>query len=512
MPDTPDRSALLRGEDRSRSGPGAGSPPDQPGFVQRALAGHAALGLLIGGLLYLVCLSGALAVFQQDLQRWEEPGAPEMTAISPQAVQRAIETTLARQGKPTDHAYVHMPTAGLPRVVVTTDNGANYVEADGSYDRPEAHAWTEFVLFLHYYLNLPAFWGMVLTGTIGAMLCAATLTGVLAHPRIFRDAFRMRLRARAQLSRADMHNRFGVWLLPFILALGLTGAVIGLGQLVFQADASARHGGDLEAAYAPIYGAHPAADPRPAPAPRVDRALDWMGRHRPGLPISYVTIEETGTAGQQIQILAEEPQRLIYGETYLFDGAGHFRSTLGLSDGALGKQAAASLYRVHFGSFGGRPVELAYLVFGLALCVVISTGTTLWLMKRRARGLASPRLEALWAVTIWGSPLLLVLAFWLRMAAGPEAPLARVFWSALVAGSIAAALAPSPRLSDWLRQALAAMMALTGLVHWLLAGPLPVPSLVIDTALVLGGLVLALPELGRLARPRPTCERIANPT
>lgn len=469
----------------------------QPGFVARALNGHAALGLLTGGLLYLVCLSGSLAVFQQDLQRWEEPHAAEMSSITPKAVQRAIEGTLARQGKPTDHTYVHMPSEGLPRVVVTTDNGANYVRADGTYDRPEAHAWTEFVLFLHYYLNLPAFWGILLTGALGTMLVAAVITGVLAHPRIFRDAFRMRLRARPQLARADLHNRFGVWLLPFIAALGFTGAVIGLGQLVFYTVAQERHGGDTEAAYAPIFGAHPPHDPAPAPVARADLALEWMARHHPDLAISYVTIEETATRGQQISILAEHPRRLIYGENYHFDGKGRFTGDLGLADGEIGQQAAASVYKLHFGTFGGLPVEAAYFVFGLALCAIISTGTTLWLMKRRARGLASPRLESLWAWTIWGSPALLVLAYWLRALLGPDLPLAALFWSGLTLGGLAALLRPAWMPSPRLRLALAVLLALTGAGHFLFAGALPLSSLLIDTALVWGGLLLAAPELVR---------------
>ena len=37
----------------------------------------------------------------------------------------------------------------------------------------------------------------------------------------------------------------------------------------------------------------------------------------------------------------------------------------------LGQQIAASIYNLHFGNFGGLPVKLAYIVFGIAL--------TLWL-------------------------------------------------------------------------------------------------------------------------------------
>lgn len=481
-----------------------GKTAPEPGLVQRALAGHAAIGLIVCIGLYLVCLTGMLAVPGERWQRWEEPGAPEMHAISPAAAQTALAALLASQGKATTHAYLHLPTDRLPRAVVTTDHGAAYVDAQGRVALPEAHAWTEFMLAMHYYLNLPVFWGMLLTGTLGAMMGALAITGVIAHPRIFRDAFRMRLRGQPQLAQADLHNRFGVWLLPFIVALGLTGAVIGLGQIVFKAIAAERHGGDIEAAYAPIFGPEPKANTAKAPLARVDNALAWMDRHHPGLPLRYVTIEEPGTAGQQIAVLAKPPGRMIYGETYRFDAQGHYLGKVGLSDGPVGQQIAAGVYELHFGTFGGVPVELAWFAFGLALCVICVTGTNLWLMKRAARGRPAPRITAGWAAVVWGSPLLLIVTYWLRIAAGPQAPLIPVFWIGLALTSAIASWRASPATGPILKAALSAAMLATGALHALLAQNRPLPSLVIDGALLIGGMAIAmmvLPAFGQRGRP-----------
>ena len=54
--------------------------------VGRSLSAHAAIGLLASALLYLVCLTGSFVVFYQEWQRIEQPVAPEMSEISPQAV------------------------------------------------------------------------------------------------------------------------------------------------------------------------------------------------------------------------------------------------------------------------------------------------------------------------------------------------------------------------------------------------------------------------------------------
>ncbi|WP_082441786.1 PepSY-associated TM helix domain-containing protein [Sphingomonas sp. Leaf33] len=473
----------------------------EPGLVQRALGGHAALGLLAGALLYLIALSGMLVVIHERWQRWEQPAVAETPAMTPTAVQAAVATKAAidaAAGKAAStHLYVHMPTAGLPRTVVTSDHGAIYVDAAGRDAGPEAHAWTEFLVNLHTYLHLPTTIGIILVGALGVMLAALAITGVVAHPRILRDAFRLRARGNRQLAQADWHNRLGVWTLPFVVALGMTGAIIGLSSVGADLLGKRYHGGDTLAAYAPIFGAEHPVDKRPAALPDVAAPLRYMAKTFPDVTPTYVTIHDPGTRGQNIQLLAAHDRRLIYGEAYHFDAAGRYEGRLGLSDGPLGRQAAASLYNLHFGSFGGLAVELAYIALGLALCVVTATGMSLWLQKRRRRGLPSPRLEGFWTMVVWGTPVVIVGALWLRALGGAAMPLVPVFWSSLAA--VVAVGMIVPRLADprALRLILAAMVAMTALVHFTLT-PLGLPAIwAIDLALLSVAAVLVAVELGR---------------
>jgi uncharacterized iron-regulated membrane protein len=465
-------------------------------LVQRALSGHGAIGLLAGALLYIIALSGTLIVIHERWQRWEEPGVAETPVIAPAAVQRAVEAVLASEaGKPkTTHLYVHMPTDGLPRTVVTTDHGAVYVDATGAIVAPEAHSWTEFVTNLHIYLHLPITFGMIVVGVLGVMLAALAITGVAAHPRIFRDAFRLRPRGSRQLAQADWHNRLGVWTLPFALALALTGAFIGLGSVGKTLIANAYHGGDLERTYAPIFGDEPEADARPAPTPDVAAALVALQQRFPQVRPSYVILHDPLTRGQHVQLLTTHERRLIYGENYAFDAAGRFVGSSGLADGRIGQQVAASTYGLHFGSFGGLPVELGYMAIGLALCVVTATGMSLWLQKRWRRGTPSPRLEALWAATVWGVPILIVAAYWLRVTGGPQVPLATFFWAGLALAWLAAMLRPAAFAPGALRLALGGMLVLTGLAHAALSGAVAA-ALLIDLAILAAGALILTLEL-----------------
>ena len=483
-----------------------GIPAD---IVRRALAGHTAIGLLAGGLLYLLCLSGTLIVIQQEWQRWEQPNQPEAAVVDPAAIDRALRAVLAADaGKaPSDHVYVHMPNPGLPRTVVTTDHQAVYIDREGNVAGPEAHGWTEFLIGLHYYLHMPAALGITIVGALGVMMAALCVGGVIAHPRIFRDAFRLRARGSRQLAYTDWHNRLGVWTLPFGLAISITGALLGLATVLALAMATIWYDGDARRVFEPVFGAEPSFGPAPTALPSVVGPLTYMARQHPEVQLSYVILHDPGTPRQFIQLVGEHRRRLIFGEYYEFDAAGAFRGTQHLSDGAAGKQVSASVYKLHFGNFGGLAVKLGYILLGAAVTVVSATGMSIWLIKRRARGAPSPRLEGLWSATLWGAPLLIALAFVLRTVVGKDAPMIALFWIglALLVG-IGIALARARPLAIALRGALALLLVGIGVGHAMAMAPIMAGPLVIDLALMLTGLAVLPWTALRITRGAPRGE------
>ncbi|KZX87663.1 peptidase [Erythrobacter sp. HI0037] len=401
--------------------------------VRKGLDAHSAIGLVCCALLYLICATGTAVVLYEEWQRFEQPDAPEMTSIAPAAVQQGIENVLAAESDldTTTHLYVHMPTEALPRTTITTDTQAFHVDADGAIVVPEENAWAEFLLALHYRLNLPAVYGMTLVGAFGAMIVALSISGIIAHPRIFRDAFRLRARRRDDVATVDWHNRLAVWSLPFALAIALTGAMIGLFYVSGGSMAASAYGGDSEAAIAPIFGAEAEADLTPAPVADAVPALTYMAREYPDVTPYYVILHDPSTAGQHVQIVGEHERRLIFGEYYAFGPQGEFHGTAGMADGTVGQQLAASTYNLHFGNYGGLPVKIAYIVFGLALTVVVATGTFIWLNKRARQGRPAPRLAAAWWGMVYGVPVALAATFIARLAIGNTAPFVALFWSVL---------------------------------------------------------------------------------
>ncbi|GGE81325.1 PepSY-associated TM helix domain-containing protein [Sphingomonas prati] len=410
--------------------------------VRSALSAHAAMGLLAGALLYLVCLSGTVLVFYQEWQRIEQRDAPEMARIDPQAVQRGVAAVLAKeQGKPASaHLYVHMPVPELPRATITTDHQAVHLDAQGRIAAPELNHWSEFLYALHYTLNVPGVVGMTIVGALGMLMVALSVTGLIAHPRIFRDAFRLRARHGGGVGMADWHNRLSVWTLPFGLAIAITGAVIGLAGVGTAVLARVAYGGDIAAVYAPIFGKEAKPNAARAPVADVAAALVQMERVYPDIAVTYVTLHDPGTAGQHVQIVGRHARRLIFGEYYDFDAAGLFTGTARLADGAIGQQAAASNYNLHFGNYGGLPVKICYVMFGLALTIVSATGVYIWLGKRRRRGLREPWLRGAWHGVVWGAPVALIGTLGVRLVAGDAAPFTAIFWTGLLLAVIGGAV------------------------------------------------------------------------
>jgi len=414
--------------------------------VRKGVSAHSAIGLVCCALLYLICVTGTAIVLFEEIQRLEQPGAPEMDRIAPQAVDAGIANVVAAEegATPTTHLYVHMPTEALPRTTITTDTQAFHIDAQGAIAVPEENAWAEFLLALHYRLNLPSVWGMSLVGLFGAMIVALAVSGIVAHPRIFRDAFRLRARRNDEVSTLDWHNRLAVWTLPFALAIALTGAMIGLFYISGYSLAAADYDGDSEAAIAPVFGTEPDEDEAAAPLPKVTPALDYMARNHPEVRVSYAILHDPGTRGQHVQIVGVHGQRLIFGEYYAFGADGTFKGTAGLADGTLGQQIAASIYNLHFGNFGGLPVKLAYIVFGIALTIVVSTGTFIWLNKQDRKGSPRPSIRASWWGITIGMPLGIAATLAARMTMGNEAPFVAIFWIVTLA-AVAAALMASRR-------------------------------------------------------------------
>jgi len=383
-------------------------------FVRLALNGHSGLGLALSALLYIVVFSGSVAVFYPEFERWEQPAVPEFTEWQPGAISRAASAIMALEAKrtdePPDHLFIALPYTDMPRFVVHAGESGAFADPVGRLGAPVNHEWTHFLTDLHLRLSLPSVWGLTLVGILGVGLVALVIGGILAHPNLLKDAFSLRWSGSARLRLADVHNRLGVWSSPFALALAITGAVIGLSQVLGFVVATLFFEGNTEAATESLFLSDPKPTGEAAPLANVSAALETVRSLSPEMQPNMIIVHEPGTTAQRVEVGALVPGRLVWSEFYALDAEGGLLESAGWSDGEPGVQVYASMFRLHFGHFGGLSVQLLYLLLGAGLCTCVAAGGSIWLVRRRQRGMPYPRLERAWVGIVWGAPLVLILS------------------------------------------------------------------------------------------------------
>mgnify|MGYP000630977940 CR=1 FL=1 len=379
-------------------------------LAKKGLRAHSVIGLFISAVLYIICLSGTISLFKDELLLIEQQGEPVVREMQAGAAYKAAHNGMLMDPE-TKHLFLRLPTVKNPRAIVETDNLESYLNADGTVSVKAHTPWNEFLIDLHYYLTLPTSFGMLVVAIFGVFLFAMSVTGLVAHPKVFKDAFRFRGDRSEQMEKVDLHNRLSVWTAPFHISNSLTGAMIGLATLSALFVGTVKYDGDFEAVFAPVFGAEPEVNLEQAPIARIDKALDYMAVHYPEHPPIYVILHDPGTQGQYLQIMAEHMDRLIYAEKYNFNGDGEFIDTVGSADGTVGQQVADSVYRTHFGYFGGFPVKVAFAIFGICLLVIITSGMKVYFLKQQAKGRDMRWHQAIWLGLVYGGPFLLLVTF-----------------------------------------------------------------------------------------------------
>ena len=372
--------------------------------------------------MYLVCLTGTLLVYNEELARWAEPDVQEFTEFANGAVAAAFDELFASDAERTSRLTVFLPTEALPRLRFESQKGGWFMNEDGSVGPEEKGSWLDALQRLHFYLHLPRAWGVVIVSGLGAFLVALVLSGLFAHRRLFRDAFKLRLGGNRQLAQTDVHNRLSVWGTPFYLMIGITGAYFGFALIVLGVYADLYSGGDRVAVVQSVFGEAPGIEAGRGGPLMIESVLDQMAVLAPDEAPIRVTVHNADSPDRYLEVRTALPQRLIHSERYVFTADGRFSHKHGFSDGDAGKQVIYSLYRLHAGQFGEAVTKVLYGLLGLAMTVVSATGMNIWLAKRRGETV----LNDLWTGIVWGAPVALAVSALAAVcfSIGPV----RVFW------------------------------------------------------------------------------------
>ncbi|BFM12562.1 PepSY-associated TM helix domain-containing protein [Simiduia litorea] len=394
-------------------------------LVKPALSAHSWLGLMLGAVMYAICLTGTLAVFFEEIERWEQPLAASYSELDPVAAETGFQRWFASMEAPEDHLYLVFPSTALPMMKVADSQASYYLNADGTMGERAYDDFSHLITGLHINLHLPERLGLIIVSAAGALLVGLIISGFLAHPSILRDAFRLRSGGSYRLRQVDIHNRLSVWAAPFHLMIAVTGAYFGGALLVMGLYAQVFYDGDQQQIIEQAFGAEPELV-QTVRMPEIAKAYGQLAELSPGGEPLFMILHDAGTETAFMEFFVRQPERLIYSENYVFNLAGNFIQRDGFLDGPAAKQIVYSVYRLHFGHFGGVAVKFLYVVLGLALTVVSVTGINIWLAKRGR----ADALDRLWAGFVWGLPLALTLSAPVQVLL--HGPGEWVFWLSLL--------------------------------------------------------------------------------
>lgn len=376
---------------------------------------HRWASLVVGLLLLIEATTGAVLLYEHDIDRWMNPGRYTATASAvPMTQVEAL--TLVRRTHPE-----------LNAAQVRTVNGVHQVSGDSELDlawRAEtafvdpgrgeiidvgrAHPWLILLMVNIHDCALacpgyPAYQGWLtahvpgfgaeitvanlLLGAVGLLLVVLVITGVVIWwppLRRFATGFRYR-RGRGPYARnLDLHKLVGISAFPFLFMWGFTAV-----SFVFEWPEKV-HASVTPGSYTP-----PPPDPVPASGQTLtaaDAVRAAIELHPRGEVLGFNAHDVDAPGGHYAVRLRDgfDPYRYSY-------YPGNIRVKVDSHGGGIVDDANITgplterawnndLYNgIHYGSLVPGRWRLLWLAFGLSPLLLAFTGTTLWLTKRRSR-------------------------------------------------------------------------------------------------------------------------------
>nr|WP_281439571.1 PepSY-associated TM helix domain-containing protein [Achromobacter xylosoxidans] len=477
----------------------AGRPASLP--LRRAVSiSHHWMGAMLGGVLFVICLSGALSVLKPELRSWEMPAEGQL-AQAPIGLDDLLAKALAAFPE-ADSLQFDSPEAGPGpwhvRPMRSQQRWAGPAPTLSVPPVPAVHGdLTGIVTRLHntFFAGFP---GRVFVSLFGFALGALVVGGVVLHPRQEGTLWRLRLGAGLRTAAYDAHRLFGLWLAPLLLLIAVTGVFSGLGALATVQLAPLafpdKPGQVMQALMQPY--ARPASGHR-APMASMDELMLRHHQMNPDFRVQGISIHHWGDAHAYATLRGTRRWQL---STAIFERYHYALADLSLlrHDSAARQgpftQGFIAIQPLHFARYADAASRWLHALAGLAGAVLAASGTWLWL-KRHASDRSAQSLRP-WLNGMTLGLVLACSAMFAITALTPDSWPSRERWQAMGfgltwAGALICCLLPGKwraRLPTTLLRLAAALLAVAAAAslatQWRGAWQAPWPALSINVLLL----------------------------
>ncbi|MGR4869464.1 PepSY-associated TM helix domain-containing protein [Variovorax sp. LARHSF232] len=346
---------------------------------------HSWAGIVTGLLMFVVCFSGAVVVFKNEIDLWANPSLAALPRASAPASLDAIARNVHARYPGARIETILLPDAVTPShfVFVREQGGGG---ADGQRTKLAVRSDTtevvgpvdsqlgQFLRSLHVFLFFGPRW---IVGFLGVAMLVLIGTGFVIHRKIIAELFTQRWGRSFRLVMSDLHKAAGIWGLAFHLLIAFSGAWLGLAPVFERAFDYL------------VQPSAPATTPKRAPAAAMvalDEARAAALRAVPGFEPRQITLRQWGRADAQVAFAGGLADHLASTVRVQVAGAsGHVQSVLDPRERGFWSQFNGLMEPLHFGDFGGLALKWLYFALGMTPAFLSLSGTLIWLDGRRQR-------------------------------------------------------------------------------------------------------------------------------
>ncbi len=395
---------------------------------------HGWSGLLLGGVLYFVFLTGTAGYADLELDRWMMPERPNVADVETAISVATAQAYLSKYAADADSWFINPPGQRenpYLRVIwadrTNPGTGSRHTKFLDPITGEELvgrdTGGGQFLYRLHYKLHyMPVIAGIIIVGVATMFMLVSLVSGVITHKRIFRDFFTFRPGA-SQRAWLDAHNVLSVLTLPFQIMITYSGLVflaiyymplIVAGFYAGSDDPMQQYESEQYQKSAPLERSGTPVPPIDF-TPMITAAESRWGEET----IRSISIDFPGDTARHITFAHHIRAPVNSAELLHFNAdTGRLTGTTprvtnaarGTFDGFLG---------LHEGLFATPLVRWLYILSGLAGAAMVSSGLILWTVKRRQnrRRRDQPErdieiVDRLNVAIVCGLPVALAAYFW----------------------------------------------------------------------------------------------------
>ncbi|MEQ1813661.1 MAG: PepSY domain-containing protein [Candidatus Nitrotoga sp.] len=343
--------------------------------------------------LLLLCLTGLPLIFSHEIAHWlgdraEPPEIPGFSASGRPMASLDPMVEMAKVRRPGEFVrFVSQPrdmpdawnvSMGLTPIAIESSASLTFDARTGALllDRTSGQGVMHVLTKLHVdlFAGLP---GTLFLGFMGLLFVVSIVSGVVVYgPHMSKLPFGTVRRERgSRLKWLDLHNLLGIVTLAWVLVVGITGVINTMARPTFSYWQST----ELKAMTSPWRG-----KPAPITFASLDRVVQAARTAEPTMKPAFVAFPGTPRAGNHHYVVfmrGTTPLTLRLIKPVLIDAqTGEFTAKRDMPWYVTALRVSQPL---HFGDYGGLPLQIIWVVLDMITIAVLGSGLYLWWVRRK---------------------------------------------------------------------------------------------------------------------------------